>query len=168
MQSPDKHWQLQVLTGLFDFIKEETHRNPGLSLKELISLIALMEHEDLSLPLTQMSGDDQGVNLLTVHGAKGLEFEYVFLAGCNSSFWEKKRKPGSGYTLPDTIFSAQPKHNEEEELRRLFYVAITRTQLHLYISYSRLKNDGKELEPSLFIAEILDQQPLADRKNIYQ
>ena len=164
MQSPDKHWQLQILTGLFDFIKEETHRNPGLSLKELISLIALMEHEDLSLPLTQMSGDDQGVNLLTVHGAKGLEFESVFLAGCNSSFWEKKRKPGSGYTLPDTIFSAQPKHNEEEELRRLFYVAITRTQLHLYISYSRLKNDGKELEPSLFIAEILDQQPLVTEK----
>ena len=28
MQSPDKHWQLQVLTGLFDFVKDETHRNP--------------------------------------------------------------------------------------------------------------------------------------------
>ena len=36
MQSPDKHWQLQIITGLFDFIKEETGRNPNLSLKEMI------------------------------------------------------------------------------------------------------------------------------------
>ncbi|MFI5164978.1 MAG: 3'-5' exonuclease, partial [Bacteroidia bacterium] len=164
MQSPDKHWQLQVLTGLFDFIKEESHRNPSLSLKELIRLIELMESEELSLPLVQVGGDDKGVNLLTAHGAKGLEFESVFFAGCNSAFWEKKRKPGGGYSLPDTIFSSQSKHNEEEELRRLFYVAITRTQLHLHISYSRFKNDGKELEPSMFIAEILDQQPLPVEK----
>ncbi len=32
MQSADKHWQLQILTGLFDFVKEETHRNPLLEL----------------------------------------------------------------------------------------------------------------------------------------
>ena len=32
MQSPDKHWLMQVLTGLFDFVKEETHRNPLLNL----------------------------------------------------------------------------------------------------------------------------------------
>ena len=125
MQSPDKHWQLQILTGLFDFVKEETHRNPALSLKELVSLIELMEKEDISLPLVQVSGSDKGVNLMTAHGSKGLEFEYVFFAGCNSSFWEKKRKPGGGYKLPDTMFSSlQPKHNEEEELRRLFYVAL--------------------------------------------
>jgi DNA helicase-2/ATP-dependent DNA helicase PcrA len=39
--------------------------------------------EDLSLPLIQVSGSDKGVNLLTAHGSKGLEFEYVF-AGCNA------------------------------------------------------------------------------------
>jgi DNA helicase-2/ATP-dependent DNA helicase PcrA len=154
LQSPDKHFQLQVLTGLFDFIKEETRRNPSLTLKELVRLIELMEKEDIPLPLVQVSGNERGVNLLTAHGAKGLEFEHVFFAGCNSSFWEKKRKPGDGYKLPDTIFSSQPKHNDEEELRRLFYVAVTRAKLHLHISYSKFKNDGKELEPSVFIEEI--------------
>jgi DNA helicase-2/ATP-dependent DNA helicase PcrA len=54
------------------------------------------------------------------------------------------------------MFASQPKQKEEEELRRLFYVAITRARLHLYISYSRFRNDGKELEPSMFIAEIQD------------
>ena len=160
MQSPDKHWQLQVLTGLFDFVKEETRRNASMKLQKLVNIIDLMEKEELLLPLIQVSGSDKGINLLTAHGSKGLEFEYVFFAGCNASFWEKKRKPGGGYSMPDTIFSTLPKHGDDEELRRLFYVALTRAEKHLYISYSRFKNDGKDLEPSMFIAEILDRHLL--------
>ncbi len=159
MQSHDKVWQLQVLTGFFDFVKDETARNPMLSLRELVKIIDLMEKEDLPLPLVKVSGSDKGVNLMTVHGSKGLEFEYVFFAGCNSTYWEKKRKPWSGYSFPDTIFTSQPGHEDEEEMRRLFYVALTRAEEQLFISYSKFKNDGRELEPSMFIAEIEDQQP---------
>ena len=166
MQSPDKHWQLQILTGLFDFVKDETHRNPSLHLQDLVNLIDMMEKEDIKLPLVQVSGSDKGINLMTVHGSKGLEFEYVLLVGCNSSFWEKKRKPGGGYKLPDTMFSSQPAGSDEEELRRLFYVALTRAEQHLYISYSKFKNDGKELEPSMFIAEIQDVHLLPVEKVI--
>ncbi len=158
MQSPDKHWQLQVLTGLYDFLKDETHRNPLLNLQQLVNLIELMEKEGIALPLVQVSGSDKGVNLLTAHGSKGLEFEYVLFAGCNASAWEKKRKPGGGYSLPDNMFISQPKHKEDEELRRLFYVALTRAEQYLFISYSKFKNDGRELEPSMFIAEIQEQQ----------
>ena len=167
MQSHDKIWQLQVLTALFDFVKEETRRNPFMHLKDLVSIFELMEKEDLSLPLTEVCGNDKGVNLVTAHGSKGLEFEYVFFAGCNASFWEKKRKPGGGYKLPDNIFSsAKEKHEgvEDEELRRLFYVALTRAEQHLTLSYCCYKNDGKELEPSMFIAEILDQQQIPVEK----
>lgn len=166
MQSNDKHWQLQILTGLFDFVKDETHRDPYLSLQQLVNLIELMEKEDISLPLVQVSGSDKGINLMTAHGSKGLEFEYVFIAGCNAAFWEKKRKPGGGYKLPDTMFSSQSAKNDEEELRRLFYVALTRAEQHLYVSFSRFKNDGKELEPSMFIAEIQDKHDLPVEKII--
>ena len=164
MQADDKHFQLQVLTGLFDFIKEETRRKPTMGLKELIAIISLMESEDIRLPLVQASGNEKGVNLLTTHGSKGLEFEHVFFAGCNAGFWEKKRKPGGGYKLPDTIFDSLPKHNEDEELRRLFYVAITRAEKHLCISFSRLRNDGKEMEPSMFVAELQEGQQLPVEK----
>ncbi|HLG38696.1 MAG TPA: PD-(D/E)XK nuclease family protein, partial [Chitinophagaceae bacterium] len=92
--------------------------------------------------------------------------EFIFLAGCNAAFWEKKRKPGGGYSLPDTMFALQPKHKDDEELRRLFYVALTRAEQHLTISYSKFKNDGKELEPSMFIAEILDEHDLKVRPEI--
>ena len=164
MQSPEKIWLLQVLTALFDFIKEETRRNPFITLEKLVQIIDLMEDNEISIPLIQISGSDKGVNLLTTHGSKGLEFEYVFFAGCNASFWEKKRSPGRGYKMPDTIFSAVTKTTEEEELRRLFYVAITRAEKYLAVSYARFRNDGKELEPSMFIAEILDKHTLPVEK----
>lgn len=169
MQSPEKAWMMQVLTALFDFIKEETHRNPLLQLNDLVEIFELMEKEGLPLPLVQVSGNDKGVNLLTAHGSKGLEFEYVFIAGCNASFWEKKRKPGGGYKIPENVFSNQPdsaarEGTELEELRRLFYVALTRAEHYLYISYCRYKNDGKELEPSMFLAEIQEQHQLPVEK----
>ena len=164
MKSDEKLWLMQVLTGLFDFIKEETRRNPVLTLQNLVNIFDLMQKENLSIPLIQVTGSDKGINLLTAHGSKGLEYEYVFIAGANAGNWEKKRKPGGGYTLPDTMFTSVPKSKEEEELRRLFYVALTRAQRHLSISYSHFKNDGKPLEPSMFIAEILEKHLLPVEK----
>ncbi|RYY46362.1 MAG: ATP-dependent helicase [Chitinophagaceae bacterium] len=158
MQHPKKLALMQILTAFFDFIKEETSRNPYLTLEGLINIIDLMQHESIALSMQQVSGSDKGVNLLTAHGSKGLEFEYVFFAGVNAASWEKKRKPGGGYKLPDTMFS-QAAAADDEELRRLFYVALTRAEMHLSISWARYKNDGKELEPSMFIAEILEEHP---------
>ncbi|MGC4035237.1 MAG: ATP-dependent DNA helicase [Chitinophagaceae bacterium] len=161
MQSSDKHWQLKILTGFFDFIKDENRRNPFLNLQQLVALIDVMEKEEIKLPLVEVSGSDKGVNLLTAHGSKGLEFEHVFLVGCNAASWEKKKKPGGGYKLPDTMFdSLSSNSSDDEELRRLFYVALTRAEQHLYISWSKYKSDGKELEPSMFIAEIQDKHLL--------
>ncbi|HAO46379.1 MAG TPA: DNA helicase UvrD [Chitinophagaceae bacterium] len=164
LHSAEKIRLLQLLTAFFDFIKDETGRNPALKLKDLISIIDLMEKEGLPISLVQVAGNDKGVNLLTAHGSKGLEFEYVFIAGVNATAWEKKRKPGGGYKYPDTLFSSQPQSSDEEELRRLFYVALTRAEKHLYISYAKFKNDGKEMEPSMFIAEIQQQHNMPFEK----
>jgi DNA helicase-2/ATP-dependent DNA helicase PcrA len=164
MQSPDKAWQMQVLTNLFDFVKEETRRNPFISLQQLVNTLELMEKEELALPLIKISGSERGVNLLTAHGSKGLEFQYVFFAGCIASTWEKKRKPGTGYSFPKTLFISQSDQSEEEEQRRLFYVVLTRAEVHLLISYTRFRQDGKESEPSMFIAEIQEDHPLPVEK----
>ena len=154
MQQENKMNLLQLLTALFDFIKDECSRDTSMDLNGIIGIIDLMEKENIALPMVQVAGNDKGVNLLTAHGSKGLEFEYVFFAGVNANSWEKKRKPGGGYKLPDTMFNSVVGGGEEEELRRLFYVALTRAEKFLYLSYPKFKNDGKELEPSMFIAEI--------------
>ena len=166
MRAPDKNWQMQVLTSLFDFIKEETRRNPTMDLSRLVRLLDLMEDEEIRLPMVQVSGSDKGVNLLTAHGAKGLEFEHVFVAGCNANFWEKKKNNRKGYRLPDTIFDAGATKDDTEEQRRLFYVALTRAEQHLYISYAQYKNDGKGLEPSVFIEELKEKSGIPVEKVI--
>ena len=160
MQSENKHYEMQLLTGLYDFIKEETSRSPLLSLQQLVNIFELMERENITLPLVQVNGSERGVNLMTAHGSKGLEYEYIFIAGCNAAGWEKKRKPVGGYSLPDTLFVSLSPNAEEEELRRLFYVALTRAQKHLTVSYPKTKSDGKQTEPSRFIGEILDEHTI--------
>ncbi|MBX2939063.1 MAG: ATP-dependent helicase [Ferruginibacter sp.] len=160
MKSNDKIELMQLLTALFDFIKEENTRNPFLNLDELMSMIALMKSEGLPIPLVQVTGSDKAVNLLTAHGSKGLEFEHVFFAGLNAVFWEKKNKSDRGYKLPDTMFSAASGSTSEEELRRLFYVALTRAEVQLHLSYANYRNDGKLLEPTMFLAEILEKHAL--------
>ena len=164
MQSPQKHEDLKALTAFFDFVKDETHRKPDLDLQGLVTLIALMKKENIVLPFVQVSGGEKGVNLLTVHGSKGLEYQYVFVAGCQASTWEKKRKPSSGYSYPDYLTGNSTGSSSLEELRRLFYVALTRAEEYLFICYSRYTTAGKPLEPSQFVVEICEQQQLPVQK----
>ena len=83
----------------------------------------------------------QGVRLMTIHAAKGLEFKQVFLIEANEG-----RIP---YRKAKT-------EKEIEEERRLFYVAMTRAKDSLKISYVKIKN-GKEITPSRFVDELLKE-----------
>ncbi|MEJ6981995.1 ATP-dependent DNA helicase [Pedobacter sp. P351] len=157
LKSPEKTWLMQVISSLFNFLKEETRKKPDLQLKDFITLLNLLDENDLSLELHQTIFHQQGVNFLTCHGSKGLEFQHVYLIGSTKNVWEKKRKMSSGYKLPDTVFSSLPSSSNEEELRRLFYVAITRAKKHLTISFPELDAKGKDLEPTVFIGEILSK-----------
>jgi DNA helicase-2/ATP-dependent DNA helicase PcrA len=168
LRHPEKSWLMQLLSAFYDYVKEETRRNPLLTLQDFMNRIQLMRKEGLVLPLVQVSGNEKGVNLLTCHGAKGLEFEYVFFVGNSSNCWEKKRKPFSGFSFPDTLFATQAKGNDIEELRRLFYVALTRAKKYLYICFSDYTNEGKPLEPSMFIAEIQQEHQLPSEKIILE
>ena len=161
---PEKNWLLQLITGFYNHVRDETQRHPTIGLIEFMDRIALMRREGLVLPLVQVAGNEKGINLMTVHGSKGLEFDTVFFVGCSSNCWEKKRKPFSGFSFPDTLFSSGAKENDAEELRRLFYVALTRAKKNLLISYSNYTVEGKPLEASQFLAEIWEHHTLPKSK----
>lgn len=82
---------------------------------------------------------ESGVALMTMHGAKGLEYDLVFIIEGNEGSTPYKK--------------AKTKEALEEE-RRLFYVAMTRARSKLIISYVKEKN-GKDLSPSRFVEELL-------------
>lgn len=81
-----------------------------------------------------------GVRLMTLHAAKGLEFQTVFLIGANEG-----RMP----------YQKARTDREIEEERRLFYVGMTRAKENLKITYVKTKN-GKDVSPSRFVDELLD------------
>ena len=98
---------------------------------------------------------DQGVNLLTFHSAKGLEFEACFIVGVED------------HILPHEKSLSE---NGLEEERRLFYVAITRAKKHLTISMARnRKRMGKESNssPSRFLFEVPKENLKASIWNLY-
>ncbi|TAE10423.1 MAG: ATP-dependent helicase [Bacteroidetes bacterium] len=168
LQQPNKHEQLQKLTAFVHFVQQEAHKKPTLTLAELVSIFEAMQAEGISLPFVQIKGNEAGVNLLTAHGCKGLEFEHVFIVGCTKGLWEDKRKNSQGkFPLPNTVL-ATTESTDEEEIRRLFFVAITRAEQHLHLSYyttNLLK--GNEEVPSMFIAEILESIGVGVHKTTY-
>ena len=85
------------------------------------------------------NGEKEGVNLMTMHAAKGLEFDTVFVIEANEGSCPYKKA-----TTDEEI----------EEERLLFYVAMTRAKRKLVISYVKEKN-GKDLLPSRFVSELL-------------
>ena len=85
------------------------------------------------------AADRDGVTLMTMHGAKGLEYEVVFVIEGNEGITPYKK--------------AKTKEALEEE-RRLFYVAMTRAKSKLIISYVKEKN-GKDVSPSRFVEELI-------------
>ncbi len=160
MHHEEKIWLMEKLSSIFDYIKDETHRNPLCTVKDFINLTELMIDNGLRLPLIQTTGNETGVNLLSCHGSKGLEFEHVFILGVRSDVWEDKKKNNQGFVLPPSVFegasqdAAVTEEDALEELRRLFYVSITRAKHQLYISYPAMKNDGKEIMSSGFVEDI--------------
>jgi DNA helicase II / ATP-dependent DNA helicase PcrA len=159
MQHVEKISLLNKVTSFFNFVKAETARNPLLTLSQLITgIIEVMYKEKIPINLVEVNGAETAVNLLTAHGSKGLEFEHVFLASVNAKTWEAKSKPNKGFVFPNTVLeSTEHPTADFEELRRLFYVALTRAKTHLHISYTNFNNDSKPQEPSVFIAEIQQQ-----------
>jgi len=157
VRTTDHVWNIQVLHTFFEFVKETYARNLKIKPAELLQMVSQMNDEHIPVPIQRVIQNENGVHFYTAHGAKGNEFEYVFLIGCTKNFWEKKKGGGNEYRMPDTITATDEdaeKTYKVEVARRLFYVALTRAKKHLQVSFAVNDNAGKPLETSVFIDEI--------------
>jgi len=160
MKHPDHVYLMQVFTSFFDFIKDETAKSPKMKLKDLLKMLDQMMRNGVGINLNKVIHAEKGVQFVTAHSSKGLEFKHVFLISSTSKFWEKQSSRNNGYKIPDTISEADSEDVTEEE-RRLFYVAMTRAKEHLTISYAGKENNDKEQEMSKFVAEMLDKNEIS-------
>ena len=127
----------ELLNGIKDFC-ENTEVN---SLADYMKDVALLTNQD-----NEKQEDFNKVTLMTIHAAKGLEFPYVFVVGLEQNLFP-------------SMMSGESQENLEEE-RRLFYVAITRAEKRLFLSFAtnRFKwGQYIDCEPSRFLSELNTQ-----------
>ncbi|MBI1221086.1 MAG: AAA family ATPase [Bacteroidetes bacterium] len=151
LSSSDKTWLMQLIHSFFEFVKDECARDTRMGLTEFLDKVDLMLENRLEVPVQRVTYSVDGVNFLTAHSSKGLEFDYVFLIGCDARSW-KARGRDFDFKLPESL-APKTEVNEDEESRRLFYVAMTRAKRHLNISWAERNAADKEMEKSAFVAE---------------
>lgn len=95
-------------------------------------------HTDYKIPLineTPFAHNENSISLLTSHGAKGLEFAYVFVVSVNDAIWAGSKK-GNKLSFPINLPLSNA-GDDEDDFIRLFYVALTRARHTLYITHHK-------------------------------
>jgi len=117
---------------------------------DLAAFVAL--HRKNKVPLIDNSvflNAGTAVSLLTAHGAKGLEFDTVFILSCQQDVWAGGGR-GSNLQFPPNLPIA-PAGDDIDDKLRLFYVALTRAKRSLYLTSHETKDSGKETSRLGFI-----------------
>jgi DNA helicase-2/ATP-dependent DNA helicase PcrA len=135
------------LDKIFDEIKRQEQIKAKYNLSDFIDFIDSYLKYNLEIKSSDPEVLD-GVKLMTAHGSKGLEFEYVYILNATRKNWENK-KSGFSYSLPINDY----KGTLEDE-RRLFYVGLTRAKKQAIITSSKTDWEGKEQDKSQFINEL--------------
>jgi len=129
----------ELVSGLNEFVTSRREEgNSAVSLADYLSEISLLSDIDQG-----DSTNDNRVQLMTVHSAKGLEFNTVFVVGMEENLFPNQMAMGSIRQL--------------EEERRLFYVAITRAKRHCILTYADCRYRFGKMEfanPSRFLNDI--------------
>lgn len=129
--------RIENISSLITAITEFSNKNPDSNLYDYLQNVSLLSDVD-------KTDDSEGISLMTIHSAKGLEYDVVFLSGMEENLFPSLRTVEEGGL---------------EEERRLCYVAITRAKKQLFISASASRMSYGNLnysKKSRFIDEIKD------------
>ena len=128
----------ELLNGIKDFVENND--------KNQVSVSTFLQDVALATDQDNENNDNNKVALMTIHLAKGLEFPFVYIVGLEENLFPSAMNLNSRTDL--------------EEERRLFYVALTRAEKKIYLSYvlSRYRwGKPVDSEKSRFIDEINDE-----------
>ncbi|MBR1886157.1 MAG: UvrD-helicase domain-containing protein [Schwartzia sp.] len=128
--------RMEHLRQLYRIVRErDDNRLPPREALQKILTLATLSNSEFEMSLKERPKTP----VITVHQAKGLEFEYVFLAGLEDGAFPSFQAIRSG---------------QAEEEKRLFYVAITRAKKELFLSWSQYGDYNRERLPSPFLSAI--------------
>ena len=121
-------------------------RQPIELMKQMLAYRASAESKTVKVTV---GAPDVPFQAMTAHGSKGLEFDHVFIPYATEEAWVSRAR-GASFVLP----KKRAADNDIRDVRRLFYVAITRARSHVSILVPLEESDGKALVPLRFISEL--------------
>ncbi len=163
----------EVLDNINEFARQVSKfekENEDSTALDFVNYLNLLEEANAVFAVDSF-GDRNSVQILTAHGSKGLEFDYVFVANAVSQRFPSTRR-SEPFEIPEEltneIYPDGDFHLQEE--RRLFYVAMTRARKRLFISYSDQYEGNKKWKVSPFVLEVtasgaskaIDHKPTED------
>ena len=118
--------------------------HPSATARDLLARLALIEKHELRVRRARTK--HAGVRLMTVHGAKGLEFPQVIIAHATDEKWLRGKS--------DEFSLLLEKEDDEHDVRRLLYVALTRARDGVLITRSDVTEEGRAQTPLRFVADM--------------
>jgi DNA helicase-2/ATP-dependent DNA helicase PcrA len=160
------------LQQFFQRLKSFEGRAPHKTLHEFLAEFQFERDagEEGSLAVDLDAGPDM-VRIMTVHGAKGLEFRYVFVVNLVDRKFPTQRR-GEAIPLPDEFLNDKESSDEAlnhlEEERRLFYVAMTRAKEGLFFTSAEDYGGARSRKLSRFLEEVGVEKGLKGQENIVE
>lgn len=154
----DEQIKIQNIAKFFDKIKEFTDITKGESVHQFVTYLEAVRGAGDDPATVEFDPDLDAVNVMTVHGAKGLEFSVVFLVNLVSDHFPTRLR-GDVIEVPDKLIKETLPTGDwhQEEERRLFYVGMTRAKDLLYFSWSRDIGGKRIKKISPFVLEAQDK-----------
>lgn len=154
LHSVDDHEDLlvriEVIRTMLHLALSRMEKDPKTTLAQFVEFIDRLEEYGQDIPLA-VFGADEGVKVMTLHGSKGLEFDFVWIAHMDEkSLMSQKHM---GFTLPESLSERMTK-KDELTARRELYVAITRAKRFCTLSYSRTGYAGQDQQTARIISEL--------------
>lgn len=137
---------------LYDHIQILDQQNTW-KLKDFFTYLQKIKEHNIRIRVKVRTQPEGKVQIMTVHSAKGLEFDHVYIPFAQDSVWGGKQSRKL-FNLPSQVYDVENSEGEDNEERRLFFVALTRARKHICISYSDTTIDGSQALQSRFIEDI--------------
>ncbi len=144
--------RIEIVRTVLHLVLMQIEKNPKLKLSEFLEFIDRVEEYGEAVPLA-VFGANEGVKVLTLHGSKGLEFDYVWIAHMDERSFSGGKI--SGFTVPESV-AERIEEKDEEVLKRQLYVAITRAKRFCTISYALKSYSGADQKLASIVEDIAD------------
>ena len=164
--NPQRSLNLMYVNSFFEYVRNSIQIGDNFFFADVQHKIDKLIELGESIPVSNKLINTEGVVFSTAHGAKGLEFETVYIINALEKSWEGQKEGLSRrFTLPPTL-SYSVEKDFIESRRRLFYVALTRAKSNLHISFAKNDETGKPMQYSHFVDELELPIEIQDALNV--